>query len=143
MNEAMGICRDVLEAHAENPGALAMLGSLLGHRGDVGESIQLLERAVALNGQVAAWHNNLCSLYRMECRLDEAEREDRAALALAPGQPTLLLNLAKVFMDRGAPPPRSRCSRMFSRASRTMPGAPCHRPDAARPRRDASGLGGI
>ena len=101
MNEAMGICRDVLEAHPEHPAALAMLGSILGHRGDVAESIRLLERAVALNGQVPAWRNNLCSLYRMDCRLDDAEREGRAALALAPGQPTLTLNLAKVFMDRG------------------------------------------
>ncbi len=101
LNEAMGICRDVLETHAEHPAALAMLGSILGHRGEMAESIRLLERAVAQNGQVAAWRNNLCSLYRMECRLEEAEREGRAALALAPGQPTLLLNLAKVFMDRG------------------------------------------
>lgn len=100
-NEAMGICRDVLDAHPEHPGALALLGSLLGHRGEIAESIALLERACARNNQVPAWHNNLCSLYRMECRLDDAEREGRAALALAPNTPLLLLNLAKVYMDRG------------------------------------------
>jgi Tetratricopeptide repeat/Glycosyltransferase family 9 (heptosyltransferase) len=100
-NEAMGICRDVLEAHPEHPGALALLGSLLGHKGEIAESIALLERACARNNNVPAWHNNLCSLYRMECRLDEAEKEGRAALALAPNTPLLLLNLAKVYMDRG------------------------------------------
>ena len=101
VNEAIGICRDVLDSHPEHPGALALLGSLLGHRGELAESIALLERACARNGNVPAWHNNLCSLYRMECRLDDAEREGRAALALAPGAPLLLLNLAKVYMDRG------------------------------------------
>jgi hypothetical protein len=101
VHEAIGICRDVLDASPEHPGALALLGSLLGHRGEMDTAIALLERACARNDQVPAWHNNLCSLYRMECRLDDAEREGRAALALAPGTPLLLLNLGKVFMDRG------------------------------------------
>jgi hypothetical protein len=73
----------------------------MGHRGELAEAIALLERACARNSQVAAWHNNLCSLYRMECRLEDAEREGRTALTLAPGTPLLLLNLAKVFMDQG------------------------------------------
>jgi Tfp pilus assembly protein PilF len=100
MHEAMGICRDVLEAVPEQPAAMALLGSILGHQGEMGQAIDFLERACARNNQVSAWHNNLCSLYRMDCRLDEAETAGRAALALAPGQAPLLLNLGKVHMDR-------------------------------------------
>ena len=101
LGEAIGICRDVMEASPEHAGAMALLGSILGHRGEVEEAISLLRRAVARNDKVAAWHNNLCSLYRMDCQLAEAEAAGRAALAISPGQPMLLLNLAKVFMDRG------------------------------------------
>ena len=99
--EAAGICRDVLEQHPNHPPALALLGSVLAHQNDMAEAISNLERACELHPNVAAWHNNLSSLYRMDWRLDEAIDQGRIAVRQAPNVPALRLSLAKALMDRG------------------------------------------
>jgi Flp pilus assembly protein TadD len=101
MHEAAGICRDVLEANPANVTAGAMLGAILGQQGDITQGISLLERACAASPGNAAWHNNLCSLYRLRCRLDQALASGLEAVRLAPGNVGCLLNLGKVYMDRG------------------------------------------
>jgi Flp pilus assembly protein TadD len=101
LHEAAGICRDVLDAAPGHVVATAMLGAILGQQGDIAQGIVLLERAIAARGDNAAWHNNIASLYRLECRLDQALAAGLAAVKLAPGNVGCLLNLGKVYMDRG------------------------------------------
>jgi Flp pilus assembly protein TadD len=101
LGEAMGICQDILETQPDHPAALAMLGSIMGHRGEVDEGIQKLRRACELVTNNASWFSNLSSLCRIACRLDEALTAIERALALSPKHPSLLLSLAKLRMDRG------------------------------------------
>ena len=101
LHEAAGICRDVLEQQPNHAPALALLGSVLAHRNEIGEAIRLLEQACRLQDEVPGWHNNLSSLYRMDWRLDEAVAHGRIAARQAPNNPAIRLNLAKALMDRG------------------------------------------
>jgi Tfp pilus assembly protein PilF len=101
LHEAIGICRDVLDQHPNHPAALALLGSVLAHRNETIEATRLLEQACALRPNVASWHNNLSSLYRMDCQLDRAVEHGHIAVQAAPNAPLMRLSLAKAQMDRG------------------------------------------
>jgi tetratricopeptide (TPR) repeat protein len=101
IGEAAGICTDVLAEMADYPPALALLGTLLGHRGETARGITLLERAIALNGQVPLWHSNLAALYRFAYRLDEGLNSARMAVKLAPTNPAFIVNLGIAHVDRG------------------------------------------
>src|ERR1700690_4463433 len=67
--EAAGICQDLLDQVPGYPPALALLGAIAGHRGDMARAIDLLEQAVAAEPNVAAWHSNLSGLYRLHYRI--------------------------------------------------------------------------
>src|SRR5580704_4669216 len=70
--EAAGICNDLLATQPDLAPALALSGMVAAHSGDVERAIQLLERAVTHQSGVAAWYGNLCTLYRMVYRLEDA-----------------------------------------------------------------------
>jgi predicted Zn-dependent protease len=72
INEALGICRDILVAVPENAGAMGLMGGILGQEGRPDEAIKLLEQAVAKQPGVANWHLNLCALYRAKNFMDKA-----------------------------------------------------------------------
>jgi ADP-heptose:LPS heptosyltransferase/Tfp pilus assembly protein PilF len=97
--EAGGICNDVLAGAPEHPSALALLGIVHAHRGDVERAIELLERAVRRQEGVAAWHANLCSLYRITNRTEAALAAGREAVRLAPDSADNLVNLSLVLTD--------------------------------------------
>lgn len=97
--EAGGICNDVLAIAPEHPSALALLGIVHAHRGDVDRAISLLERAVSRQEGVAAWHANLCSLYRITNRIEAALTAGREAVRLAPESADNLVNFSLVLTD--------------------------------------------
>ncbi len=101
LGEAAGICQDVLEAVPDHPPALALLGAILGHRGDLARATSLIERALAKQPSVAAWHSNLSGLYRLLYRFDDAVTAAREAVRLQPAIPRFQVNLGKALMDRG------------------------------------------
>lgn len=97
--EAAGICNDVLASTPDHPGALALLGVVAAHTANHERAIELLERAVKRHAGVAAWHANLCSLYRIANRIHEALAAGQEAVRLAPDSPDNLVNLSLVFTD--------------------------------------------
>ena len=101
VNEAIGICRDVLAAAPELPGALGLLGGILGQEGRVDEAIQLLESAVARSPQVANWHLNLCALYRGKNMLDRALAAGLEAVKYSPETANHRVELALTHLTRG------------------------------------------
>jgi Flp pilus assembly protein TadD len=101
INEAIGICRDVLIASPELPGALGLLGGILGQEGRTDEAITLLESAIARQPNVANWHLNLCALYRGKNRLDEALRAGREAVRYSPDTANHRVELALTHLTRG------------------------------------------
>jgi Tfp pilus assembly protein PilF len=97
--EAGGICNDILAASPEHPSALALLGMIAAHQGQPERAIALLERAVAKQPGMASWHGNLCTLYRLLCRMPEALEAGNQAVRLAPNSAEFLVNLSLVFTD--------------------------------------------
>ena len=97
--EADGICRDVLATSPEHPSALALQGVIAAHSGNPEGAAQLLERALARHPGVASWHANLCSLYRILNRVQEATVAGREAVRLAPDNADNLVNLSLAFTD--------------------------------------------
>jgi Flp pilus assembly protein TadD len=84
LDDAARICHRLL---AEDPGhaaALHLLGAIW-HKGGRSElGIEMLRKAIAHDGKVALYHRNLCEMYRLEGRLDEALAAGGRTLALAP-----------------------------------------------------------
>jgi tetratricopeptide (TPR) repeat protein len=99
--EAAGICQDVLETVPDYPPALALLGTITAHRGNVEQGIALLARACGLAPGNPGWFLNLATLCRVACRFDEAQAAMQKAMKLAPDNTNLLLNLGKLQVDRG------------------------------------------
>jgi Flp pilus assembly protein TadD len=100
-NEAVGICRDILDVNPECAPAYAVSGAIEAHRGALGEAARLLERAIQIDPSQAAWHGNISGIYRVQYRLDEALISAREAVRLAPAIARNFVNLAKVLVDRG------------------------------------------
>jgi Flp pilus assembly protein TadD len=101
INEALGICKDVLAANPDLPGALGLMGGILGQEGRPDEAIPLLEAAIARQPAVANWHLNLCALYRGQNRLDDALRAGLDAVRYAPETANHRVELALTHLTRG------------------------------------------
>jgi Flp pilus assembly protein TadD len=101
VNEAMGICRDVLAQVPELPGALGLLGGILGQEGRTDEAIDLLEKAIAKQPGIANWHLNLCALYRGKNQLDRALECGLEAVRLSPDSANHRVELALTYLTRG------------------------------------------
>ncbi len=97
--EASGICNDVLAVASEHPAALALLGVVAARTGQPERGIELLEHALKQRPTVAAWHANLCSLYRSVGRIREALVAGEEAVRLSTDSPDHLVNLSLVFSD--------------------------------------------
>jgi Flp pilus assembly protein TadD len=101
INEAIGICRDLLVASPELPGALGLLGGILGQEGRADEAIGLLKAAVARQPNVGNWHLNLCALYRGKNMLDEALQSGLEAIRHSPDTAAHRVELALTHLTRG------------------------------------------
>jgi len=101
INEAIGICRDVLAVAPETAGAMGLLGGILGQEGRVDEAIPLLEAAIARQPSVGNWHLNLCALYRGKNLLDEALRAGLSAIQYSPETAGHRVELALTYLTRG------------------------------------------
>lgn len=97
--EASGICNDILATQPDFAPALALLGMVAAHTGEIDRAVDLLERAVRRQPGVAAWYGNLCTLYRLIYRLQDALEAGTQAIRLAPNNADYLVNLSLVFTD--------------------------------------------
>jgi tetratricopeptide (TPR) repeat protein len=101
MNEAVGICRDLLITSPDLPGALGLLGGILGQEGRVDEAIGLLKNALSRQPNVGNWHMNLCVLYRGKNMLDEALAAGLEGIRLSPDPAAHRVELALTHLARG------------------------------------------
>ncbi|MGE0222075.1 MAG: tetratricopeptide repeat protein [Acetobacteraceae bacterium] len=99
LNEARGICEDVLAASPEHPAAMALLGIIAAMTGELERGIDLLRRAIAKSPGNAAWHAHLSSLCRATYRMDEALAMGQESIRLDPNNADHLVNLSLVFTD--------------------------------------------
>ena len=101
INEAIGICRDLLVATPGLPGALGLMGGIFGQEGRTDEAIELLKSALAGQPNVGNWHLNLCSLYRTKNMLDEALASGLEAVRHSPDSAAHRVELALAHLSRG------------------------------------------
>jgi protein O-GlcNAc transferase len=104
LTQAEILYRQVLESPAERAGALHYLGVIAYQRGQCAQAVQLIREAIALDGNQAAFHNNLGLALRALRRshlprdageeVDEAQAAYHRALELRPDYPDALSNLA-------------------------------------------------
>lgn len=99
MNEANGICADVLAAVPDQPAALALQGIIAAMGGDPDRGVFLLRRAIQLRPGNATWYTHLSSLCRTTYRMEEAIAAGQESIRLDPGSPEHLVNLSLSFVD--------------------------------------------
>ena len=99
LNEAAGICSDVLAASPEYPSALALLGIVSALQNDPEKGIGLLERAIKVRPGNASWYAHLASLCRATYRMDRALAAGQELVRLDPTNADNLVNLSLIFVD--------------------------------------------
>ncbi len=99
LNEASGICADVLLASPDFAPALALQGIVTALLGDPEKGLVLLRRAIQLKPGNASWHAHLGSLCRNTYRIEEALAAGQESIRLDASNPENLVNLSLIFID--------------------------------------------
>src|SRR4051812_9204399 len=99
LNEAAGICEDVLAANPDYPSALALLGIVMAMKNELDRGVELLRKAIALRPGVPSWYAHLSSMCRNTYRMDEAVAAGQESIRLDPNNADHLVNMSLVFVD--------------------------------------------
>ncbi len=99
LNEAAGICSDVLSVSPEYPSALALLGIVSALQNDPEKGIGLLDRAIKIRPGNASWYAHLASLCRATYRMEQALAAGQESVRLDPTNADNLVNLSLIFVD--------------------------------------------
>jgi Flp pilus assembly protein TadD len=99
LNEAAGICNDVLAVSPDYPSALALLGIVSAMQNDPEKGIGLLDRAIRLRPGNASWFAHLASLCRATYRMEQALQAGQESVRLDPTNADNLVNLSLIFVD--------------------------------------------
>jgi hypothetical protein len=99
LNEAMGICEDVLAAHPDHPAAYALMGIVSSMKGDVERGVELLRKAIGLRPGIPSWYAHLSSMCRATYRMEEAVAAGQESIRLEPNNADHLVNLSLVYVD--------------------------------------------
>ncbi len=101
LSAAEEIYRQILQAEPDRAEAIHLLGVIALQSGQYEVAIQHIERAVALQGDVAFFHSNLGAAYRAAHRTSAAIASYRRALELEPDRAEMHNNLGNVLKDQG------------------------------------------
>jgi Flp pilus assembly protein TadD len=101
MPEAEDLYRQVLAVDPNHVDALHMLGVLAYQAGRAEAAVDLIGRAIALNGANPSFHNNMGEALRYLGRLDEAVAHFTKATELDPDAAEGHMNLGNAFKQQG------------------------------------------
>ncbi|MSP00398.1 MAG: glycosyltransferase family 41 protein [Acetobacteraceae bacterium] len=99
LNEAEGICQDVLAANADHPAALALMGIVAAMKNEMDRGVELLRKAISLRPGIASWYAHLSSMCRNTYRMEEALSTGQESIRLDPNNADHLVNMSLVFVD--------------------------------------------
>lgn len=99
--QAEGICRQILAVEPRHSQALNLLGVIGLQLRQPEAAIEFLSGAVALEADVAKYHNDLAAAYLALRRLDEAVTSCRRSLKINPGYAEAHFNLAVILREQG------------------------------------------
>jgi len=101
LREAEGLYRQILQADSDNADALHMLGVLAHQTGRQQLAVELISRAIAQNGQIPAFHNNLGNVYAAAGDWQHAETCFRRSLDRKPDYAEAHYNLGNALQAQG------------------------------------------
>ena len=104
-------CRQILACDPRHTDALYLLGGIALQRGQNAGAIEYISKAIALNGSVAEFHNDLGVAYRASGQFDQAVAQYRQALALKPAYTEAHYNLGQALLDQGQMEAAAACFR--------------------------------
>ena len=99
LGEAEARYEEVLKLQPSHPDGLHLLGLIAHQTGRDERAMELIGRAIAVNPDVALYHNNMGAALRALARNDEAADHYRRAVALDPGHADAHCNLGNVLAD--------------------------------------------
>jgi protein O-GlcNAc transferase len=101
LSEAERLYRQVLLADSNHADALHFLGVLAHQAGRNEAAVDMIGKAIARNGRVPAFHNNLGNAFKALGRLEEAVGSYRRALTLKPDLVAAHYNVGVVLQAQG------------------------------------------
>ena len=99
LDDAVALCRSVLEAEPEAAQAEHLLGVIAHQDGKLGAAIEHVQRAVRFAPHVALFHANLGEMLRLAGQPKLAVAEARRALEIEPAMPMALNNLGVALYE--------------------------------------------
>jgi len=101
LGEAENLYRQILHTDSNHADALHMLGVLAHQTGRQQLAVEMISRAIAQNGQIAAFHNNLGNVYAAAGQWQEAETSFRRASDRKPDYAEAYYNLGIALQAQG------------------------------------------
>jgi predicted TPR repeat methyltransferase len=99
--EAEALYRNILAVDPRHSDSLHSLGVIAYHAGRNDIAVDIIEQAIALNGQNPVFYNNLGNALQARGSLDEALESYRRALALDPDFSMAHYNVGNVLREQG------------------------------------------
>ena len=100
MAEAEALCLGILKAQPQSPEAEHILGVIAHRNGKLGEAIEHIRRAIAINPNVVHYHSNLGEMYRLAGSMDESIAAGRRALEIDADNPSALNNFGIALFEQ-------------------------------------------
>jgi len=100
LQQAEHILRDILCVAPEYPKAIHLLGVVAYNAGKSDIAVNLIEKAISLDGKNALFHTNIAEMYRRMKKLDEAIEHGREAVKLNPKLLAAQSNLGIAYYDQ-------------------------------------------
>ncbi|MBE7467245.1 MAG: tetratricopeptide repeat protein [Planctomycetes bacterium] len=116
--EAERLYAQALDRQPNHPDGLHLLGVLRLQQGDMGHATELIEKAIAINPNMAAYHANLAEGLRLQGRLGRAANSCQEALRLQPDFPDARNNFGLILHAQGH---RDRAIEQYREAVRLRP----------------------
>jgi tetratricopeptide (TPR) repeat protein len=99
--QAAQLYGEILKLNPQHADSLHLLGMVASQARRTDLAIDLILKAIAINGRVAAYHSNLGSILQAQGRLTEAGASYAQALALDPNLAEIHLNLGLLLQTQG------------------------------------------
>jgi Tfp pilus assembly protein PilF len=99
--QAEQVYRQILAADSQHPDSMHLLGMIAFQTGRSEESLVLIQNAIAVKGNRAAYHSNLGNVLQSQGRLREAGACYQRALLLKPDSAEVYVNLGNIFKEQG------------------------------------------
>ena len=101
LQQAEGICRQVIRQDPENAEALNLLGVIAHQFGNHDTASELIRRAIEIKPGEANFYNNLGLVLTKQERHEDAMASYRRAIALNPNYPEAHYHLGNLLLDQG------------------------------------------